>query len=225
MKTKLFLFTLILALSMPVLIGQNSEKGKISLAILGGINFQNLTGKDISGDKLENDMITGFHAGLNVQMPLAGEIYFEPGLIFSTKGAKNATGSFTSTYNISYIEMPLNMVYKGRLGNGYVLLGFGPYIAFAIGGNATSVIGDVEVKADIEFQNKVELSDPLLAVYMKAFDAGGNIFAGYETAGGLFFHLNAQLGMLKINPENEWISNDESILKNTGFGLSLGYRF
>jgi len=225
MKTKLFLFTLILVLSMPMAIGQNSEKGKISFAILGGINFQNLTGKDISGDKLENDMIMGYHAGLNIQMPVAGEIYFQPGLIFSTKGARKITGPFTSTYNISYIELPLNMVYKGRLGNGYVLLGFGPYIAFAIGGNVTTVTGDVEVKTDIEFQNKVELTDPLLSTYLKAFDAGGNIFAGYEMAGGIFFHLNAQLGMLKINPENEWISNDESSVKNTGFGLSLGYRF
>jgi hypothetical protein len=87
------------------------------------------------------------------------------------------------------------------------------------------VIGDAEVKSDIEFQNSVELTDPLLATYLKAFDAGGNIFAGYETAGGIFLQLNAQLGMLKINPENAWINNDESSLKNTGFGLSLGYRF
>ena len=31
--------------------------------------------------------------------------------------------------------------------------------------------------------------------------------------------------MLKINPENKWISDDKSSIKNTGFGLSLGYRF
>jgi len=225
MKTRLVFLALIFLISLPAVIGQSSEKGKISFAILGGINFQNLTGKDITGDKLENDMIIGYHAGLNVQMPLAGEIYFQPGLIFSTKGAKSINGSLTTTYNISYIELPLNVVYKGRLGNGYVLLGFGPYIAYAVGGKATSVLGDAEVKSDIEFQNSVELTYPLLATYLKAFDAGGNIFAGYETAGGIFLQLNAQLGMLKINPENAWINNDESSLKNTGFGLSLGYRF
>jgi hypothetical protein len=31
--------------------------------------------------------------------------------------------------------------------------------------------------------------------------------------------------MVKINPEYKILSDDESIVKNTGFGLSLGYRF
>jgi hypothetical protein len=48
---------------------------------------------------------------------------------------------------------------------------------------------------------------------------------GYETAGGLFLQLDTQLGLLKINPEYEALTNDDSSVKNTGFGLTLGYRF
>jgi hypothetical protein len=47
-------------------------------------------------------------------------------------------------------------------------------------------------------------------------------------ASGLFLQLNAQLGMLKINPEdnrNIKAYGDQLSVKNTGFGLSLGYRF
>jgi hypothetical protein len=52
--------------------------------------------------------------------------------------------------------------------------------------------------------------------------------AGFEMAGGLFLQLNAQLGMLKINPEDNrliQIYSDQLSVKNTGFGLSMGYRF
>ena len=105
------------------------------------------------------------------------------------------------------------------------MIGFGPYIAYGIAGKVTYDGGDVTLDSKVKFQNVVELTDPLLAAYYKALDAGGNIFAGYETAAGLFFQLNTQFGMLKINPENKWISDDKSSIKNTGFGLSLGYRF
>ncbi len=42
---------------------------------------------------------------------------------------------------------------------------------------------------------------------------------------GLFFQLNAQLGMLKVNSEYEGMDTADTNLKNTGFGLSIGYRF
>jgi hypothetical protein len=227
MKTKLISFALILLLSVPAAIAQNAEKGKMSFAILGGINFQNFAGKDNNGDKIENDMLLGFHGGVNIQIPIAPDFYFQPGLLFSTKGAKNSYGSLTGTYKLSYIELPLNVVYKGLLGKGYIMIGFGPYIAYSIGGKATYVYGSTSYETNIEFKNVVESGDPWVP-YFRAFDAGGNIFAGFEMAGGLFLQFNAQLGMLKINPEDNRtlvIYTDKLSVKNTGFGLSLGYRF
>jgi len=224
MKTKLFIFTMFMILSAS-LIAQNTEKGKTAFAILGGINVQNLNGKNISGDKLENDLILGYHAGFNVQIPIAPAFYFQPGLLFSTKGAKNTTSISTSTIKLSYVELPLNFVYKGALGNGFIMLGFGPYVAYGIGGKVITEVGGNEVETDVEFQNTVAVTDPLLTTYFKGLDAGGNIFAGYETAGGLFLQLNTQFGMLNLRPENDWISDDKSVIKNTGFGVSLGYRF
>jgi hypothetical protein len=228
MKTRLIYLVLLLILSAPVALAQNTEKGKMSFGILGGVNFQNLTGKDNSGDKLTNDMIIGFHGGINIQIPVATDFYFQPGLLFSTKGAKNTYGSFTGTFKLSYIELPLNFVYKGLLGKGYVMVGFGPYVGYAIGGKSTIESGSTTYEKDIEFKNTVESGNDLLVPYAKALDAGGNIFAGFELAGGLFLQLNAQLGMLKINPKDNRtikVFSDELSIKNTGFGLSLGYRF
>lgn len=228
MKTKIISFAIILLLSSSLAIAQSTDKGKMSFAILGGVNFQNLTGKNNNGDKLKNDMLVGFHGGVNIQIPIAPEFYFQPGLLFSTKGAKNSYGSLTGTYKLSYIELPLNMVYKGALGNGFIMVGFGPYVGYAIGGKSSITNGSTTIESSIVFKNSVESGDPYLTAYIKKFDAGGNIFAGYETAGGLFFQLNTQFGMLNINPkDNRALADFSSKLsvKNTGFGLSLGYRF
>jgi len=212
MKNKILSIVIILVLSASFAIAQ--EKSKMSFGILGGVNFQNLNGKLSSGDKLENDMLLGFHGGVNVQVPIAPEFYFQPGLMFATKGAKDTYtilgAEFTDEIKINYIEMPLNLVYKASLGNGFFMLGFGPYVAYGISGK------QVFEGKDITFERGVDYN---------ALDAGANIFAGFETAGGLFMQLDTQFGMMNINPDDENSSTDQATAKNTGFGLSLGYRF
>jgi len=210
MKTRLLFFVLILFIPSLIL------AQKTSFGILGGINFQNLNGKDAVGDKLENTLLIGFHAGANAQIPVAPDFYFQPGLLFSTKGAKDNTIKI----KLSYLELPLNLVYKGSLGKGYVMLGFGPYLGYAIGGKVVPESGS---STDIEFKNVVELGE--LGTFYKAFDAGANIFAGFEMANGIFLQLDTHLGLLKINPEDKGITDDKTSIKNTGFGLSVGYRF
>jgi hypothetical protein len=46
--------------------------------------------------------------------------------------------------------------------------------------------GSLSLETDIEFKNEAALGDPILVPYFKALDAGGNIFAGYEMAAGIF---------------------------------------
>jgi hypothetical protein len=228
MKSRLFTFALILTLYSSITLAQGTVNPGTSFGILGGVNFQNFNGKDNDGNKLDNDLVIGYHAGVNIQIPLVPEFYFQPGLLFSVKGSDKDFGLLTGTYRLSYIEIPLNFVYKGLLGNGYVTLGFGPYIGYGITGKSKLESGSVTIETDIEFTSVVESGDPFTTSHFRPFDAGGNISAGYEIAGGLFFQLNAQLGMLKINPEDRRtvvVYSDELSLKNTGFGLSVGYRF
>ncbi len=94
------------------------------------------------------------------------------------------------------------------LGNGYFMLGFGPYLAYGVGGK------------NIEFKKDIGSGDPDRT--FKPFDAGGNLFFGYELAGGLFLQLDTQFGMVNIYPDS---SNSDKTVRNTGYGLSLGYRF
>ncbi len=53
-------------------------------------------------------------------------------MLFSTKGAKAKEGDVK--INLSYVEIPVNFIYKPELGTGRMVLGFGPYAAFAVGG-------------------------------------------------------------------------------------------
>jgi len=208
MRTKLITIALMLIMSAPLAFSQSSETGRTSFGIVGGINFQNLNGELSTGDKLENDMLMGFHAGVNIQVPLAPQFYFQPGLMFAVKGAKNTTPLFgteiTTETKINYIEMPLNLVYKGALGNGFVMVGFGPYLAYGLSGKQVTTAGTLTIERGTDYD---------------AFDAGGNVFAGFEMASGIFLQLDTQFGMININPD------DKPVIKNTGFGLSLGFRF
>lgn len=217
MKARIFSFVAILTVSTTFALPQ-----KTTFGLLGGAGFQNMNGTDNAGNKLDYKLITCFHAGIHLFTPIAPEFWFQPGLLFSTKGANNKVANPDVKYRLSYIELPLNIVYRGEMRDGSVMLGFGPYMAFAVGGK---VIFENDARQDIVFTTVVETTDDPLATYFNPFDAGVNLFAGYELDSGMFFQLNTQLGLLKINPEDKRISIGDKKIRNTGFGLSVGYRF
>ena len=225
--------SLILVMALGSLFSQAQQtvknSGGTSFGLRAGVNFQNITGKDEDGNKLENDLLTGFNIGINAEIPLAPQFYLQPGLLFTTKGAKSEDLILGQTIkgkiNISYVEMPLNFLYKPMLGQGRLLMGFGPYVALGVGGKATYEGGGSSLSEDIEFKKTVKLSDPDDVFYVRPMDAGANLLFGYQFANKVSVQLNAQLGLTKINPEYEGASNDRTEAKNTGFGISLGYRF
>ncbi len=198
------------------------------IGIRGGVNFQNINGKDALGDQLENDLITAYHLGVIAEAPIAPTFLFQTGLLYSVKGAKSTDdflgAEITSTTKTGYLEVPLHFMFKPQLGNGHLILGFGPYLGFGLNGKATVEVGGQESDWDVEFTKEVDGNGNNDTYYQKRFDAGGNLFFGYEFAGGLSVQLNTQLGMVKINPEYSGV-DDESKYNNTGFGLSAMYRF
>lgn len=206
-----------------------SQKADISFGLRGGVNFQNINGKDLNDDKLELDMVTRFHAGIVMGIPVAPEFYFQPGLLFTTKGAKSESDflglNMEGEYNLSYIELPLNFLYRPTLGKGHFLLGFGPYIAYGIGGKAKFAIDNTTTEEKIVYTNEYESLNPFDWKYFRHLDYGGNLYFGYELNSGLSLQLSTQLGLAKINSKNTTYPDNKSVFKNTGFGLSLGYNF
>ena len=205
MKTRIAIASLLTIL----MITQGKAQTNLSFGVRAGINFQNLTGKDITGDKYVNKLKTGFNIGANVEVPVATDFYLQPGVLFSAKGAKYDNADDKT--NLSYIEVPVYFIYKPVLGAGKLLLGVGPYAAFAVGGKYKTG----NTSTDVDFGDQP--GD------IKRFDAGGNFLVGYELSNHLSAQLNAGLGLININNREQ--GDSKSSLKNTGFGVSVGYRF
>ncbi len=207
----------------------SSPTGESSFGIFGGIDFQNINGKDDNGNKLSNSLVTRFNIGINYEIPIAPEFYFQPGLQFITKGTKgpvrytrnSETHSITREIKMSYVEMPINLVYKPILGTGHLILGFGPYVGYAIGGITKYEGATAPPNTDIKFEKTTPSSDENNLIYFKRMDVGANFFVGYEMANGINLLFNAQLGLININSTTSTKMEN----KNTGFGLALGYRF
>lgn len=225
MKNKVLLLTTALLLFE---FSANAQTTGISFGLRGGVNLQNINGKDIDGDKLTLGLVPRFNLGVVAGIPIAPDFYFQPGLFFTTKGAKSKDQflgmDMSVEYNLTYIEMPLSFLYKPVLGDGHFFLGFGPYLAYGIGGKAKFNINNVSTEEKIEFTNEYEGLNPYDWKYFKPFDFGGNLFFGYELKSGISLQLNTQMGLAKINADNKTLSG-KSEFRNTGFGLSLGYNF
>ena len=122
-----------------------------TFGITAGVNWNNINGKTATGDKLNNKMKTGFNGGVNVEFPLSNGFYLQPGVEYRQKGAEWNNGN---KLTLSYIDVPVNFIYKPTLGAGSMLLGFGPYAGFGINGKMKAANGtERKVRFNICFIN------------------------------------------------------------------------
>jgi hypothetical protein len=88
---------------------QEEKDKNISFGIKGGANFSNIIK---TGDgNFRTGYLTGYSAGLFMNIPIMGRLSFEPELLYATKGFKTAEeGMFmdrTFSQTTSWIEIPL----------------------------------------------------------------------------------------------------------------------
>jgi len=225
MKTKLVLLAVIFLGVFPPAFSQKKPKADTGIhpGIQAGVNLRTIYGKDYEGNELNYNLNFGLNAGVNVNIPIAPDFYIQPGLMLSLKGFSQEilAGTNTNT-NLFYAEIPINFLFRPQVGNGHMLLGFGPYAGYGNFGNKKT--GDDNEK--IKFKNKVSVSDLSAAgAFYKPIDAGAGILFGYELYSGLYFKIDGQLGLLNIYPEYEGLVNNKASFKNFGAGLSVGFRF
>jgi len=189
--------------------------GQSKFGILAGPNFSSITSKNtiVNDGKNTSDLLVGLRAGITADLQLADEFYIGTGLLYAGKGGKNSDNNDYKT-TLSYLQLPVNFLFKPEVGSGKLNLGAGPYVAYGLGGKHKGTFGN----ATIEYDAFDDESGPL---QLKRFDAGVGIVAGYELNSGLYFGLNADLGLVNAYENTD---NDRSF-KNTSFGVSLGYKF
>lgn len=192
-----------------------------SVGIHAGVTMFNINGKNAAGAELDNPLKTGFSAGVNVAIPLGSGFYVQPGIDFTQKGTETENDIKTTLH---YIDIPVNFVYKPILGTGNLVLGFGPYVGFGVGGKVKNANGTT---TDVTFKDEYDAALPATTTQLRRSEAGANLLAGYEFANRLSLNLKAQLGLKDIDPDvpDTGSGNNQTRFRNTGFGLSLGYRF
>ena len=191
-----------------------------TVGVHAGVNMFNINGKTATGVELNNKLNTGFTGGVDVAIPLGGGAYLQPGVDFTQKGTETENGIKTT---LNYVDIPVSFVYKPIVGTGNLVLGFGPYLGFGVGGKVTSANG---ASTKVEYRDTYDRAIPSSTLQLRRSDAGANFIAGYEFANSLSLNLKAQLGLKDINPDmgNEG-ANNQLRYRNTGFGLTVGYRF
>lgn len=213
----------------------NLVNAQTKVGIKAGVNFSNIMLEDENGHKGETQSMPGVQLGLTLDIPIAAAFFIQPGIMYSQKGFKQETGGYYGKatdfkVNVSYIEMPVNFLYKPGLGIGNLLLGAGPYIGYGTNGTwksyNTILIGDImtDNKGKTIFKNDYMDGEFGNYLYGKPFDYGANVLVGYEFLNKLSVQFNAQLGLANLQPKLDGVKRNGS-LRNTGFGILLGYKF
>lgn len=230
MKTKIFSF----CVGTFLLTATAANAQDASAQLKAGVNMANISVTD-DGKVNDANMLTSFHVGVIGDIPLADVFSFQPGILFTGKGAKTEAGSQTSayyrkeTFNPYYLEVPANFVFKAPMGATKFFVGAGPYLAIGIAGK-TKVEGKIAGIAmsgekNIEYSN----DDPTTVNneegsgfgILKRFDYGANATAGIEGK-SVVLGVNYGLGLAKIpSGENSSANNNN---KHRVLSFSIGIK-
>lgn len=196
-------------MSLAALLIAGAAFSQTAFGVKAGPNFASYTLKT-NGAKSTSDLKTNVALGLFADIPLATDFYFQPNLMYEAKGG-NAKSSNQKT-RLSYLTLPLDLLYKPSLGSDKVFIGFGPYLGVGLSG---------KTKSTSSTGTTVSVDPFTQSGGLKRFDAGADLEAGYQFPKGLELGLNAEMGLLNLQQGG----NSSNSFHNTSFGLFAGYLF
>lgn len=206
------------------------------VGIRAGVNFSSVRFADDAGERQHTEMIPRVQAGLTVEIPLAMGLYLQPAAMYTGKGFKQDGGWLAGddqqfTAAASYVEVPLNLIYKLWVVAGNLVVGGGPYVGYGLGGkwetDGQITVGDIvltESRGDVIFKNDVEDGEFGNYLYGKPWDYGANVMLGYQFSPRFTLQLQGQFGIANLAPDVGGTAPVGSI-RNKGYGISVGYGF
>lgn len=230
MKMKFLCFVLPSIFVSTIVIAQSNFR------IQAGVNLANVSVTD-NGRVEEANGLTTFQVGLVGDAHVANILYFQPGLLFTGKGAKVQRGSegsngyFKQTFNPYYLEIPANFLIKAPLGSGSsFFVGAGPYLGIGIGGkNKTE--GQTLLGVQYSSENKIRFSNDDPATLdeeegagfgiVKRFDYGLNGTAGIEGK-SIVLGVNYGYGLAKLQSGSN--NSEDNNNKHRVFSFTLGFK-
>ena len=188
-----------------------TDNSKLKFGIKGGINFSNLYTDDVE----DNNVLTGFNAGIFAKVPITESIAIQPELSYTTKGAKltynNSFANGTSKFKLNYIELPVLLVVN--LTDNFNIHA-GPYVAYLVDGKATN---DSQGNM-FDFENNLSNED-----YNK-FDTGLAVGVGFDS-NDIGFGVRYNYGLQKVGKERNFGGTNYTFPdgKNSTINLYISY--
>lgn len=202
-----------------------AQAQEFSWGVRAGLNIPNVSEKikgedgDWSSDYKSR---VGFHVGVVADWGLTEAFYIQPGLYFTTKGAKADYDGDTEKINLNYLQLPILASYRFNLGQGDTKLhvNVGPYFALGVSGKIKFEEDGDSYKIDA-FGTADEDSDEEKGG-LKRFDSGLSFGAGVSVK-KFYVGLNYELGLVNIADKDAF--GDDYKLRNRNFNISVGYNF
>lgn len=181
-------------------------QAQVKFGPTAGLNLSTMTAKS-GGISLDPKTIVGFNVGIIAEFGFTDNLFLQPALLFTTKGSKYTIFESEATITPSFIEIPVNVVYKFGSGSTKFFVNAGPYFAYGIGGKIKS--GGESVK--ISFGSG-ESND------MKPLDFGLTFGAGVEL-NNFIISAHYGLGLANLAP----VTTDNTEAKVKVIGISVAY--
>ena len=226
--TKNILFLLLVTFAL----GANAQS--FNVGISGGLNESAIHATQSSGTDFST--LTGFNAGAFVDFNRQ-HLTIESGLYYTTKGYNITSDAGSSSPDIldipvyatdkvvlSYLEVPLNLLYNFNLPVGKLCIGGGPYLDYAVSGRSTGA--NVQTTASATPYTNFSSGTP-------AFGSGDNEFkraysgidaqTGIRLKNGLSLNFKFEYALENIINLPQGANNET--FKNYGYSVSVGYAF
>lgn len=181
--------------------------------VQGGVNFPRLN-TTISGsnNSYTSKMSTGFNVGVLLSIPLMGELYLQPGLLFYQKGGLGESGESEMNTTINTMHIPINLVLNMDIGVTKPFVQAGVFVSYALNGSYYRTIGGQKsASQNLEFGSGKD---------MLAMDGGLTFGVGTEFMKVRFF-INYDIGIVNLFP----VANTEGSIKTNVLSFSLAYFF
>ena len=240
MKKKLLSAALISTMSLGVMAQvkhstTSSSAKEGNFIIKGGVNLANISGAP-NGRVDQANTFTSFQVGIGYDIPFSEGFSFQPGLLYTGKGAKTQYGKegntgfyYKASSNPMYLELPLNFVGKIALTQtSSFYLGAGPYAAMGITGKNKVDSYTLGVHSyssnDIAYSNDnptTSQEENYGYGKIKRFDYGLNALAGFEFT-RFTLGANYGYGLVNINSGTDNSASDKG--KNRVWSFTLGLK-
>jgi hypothetical protein len=206
---------LVLSLVVAGLLFSPAAFSQLSYGVKGGLFLSRMTYKS---PNIRTKLIPTFKLGGYADYQIKGDFFIRPELMYAMKGSDMPT--WDAVYHLSYIEIPVSLLYKHEISGHKIQVGLGPYIGFGIGGTYK----ESGTKYTVKFKNKPSIAEWNNDEYFKPIDIGAKLFVGYEMKNGLTLALESSRGLANIEPDVVAYEGTLPTVKHLGFGITASYK-